>query len=931
MTSSSPVQNVVVDSTIGTLVQIGVINGPSVLQFVQQAPLPVEALELAAQTLAKNVFRQWREEANAWDIAKPEPIRVRWRASWPDADHPYNVGGEVAGQGDRVGTMAEAFLALRQRRLVVLGEAGAGKTTLAVLLTLDLLTRRLRGADGGPVPVFLSLETWQAERDHLRTWLARRIAEDHPGLPRVDGRHPAERLVSDGQILPVLDGLDELPVHRRAFAVEALNHALRDGDPLILTSRTAAYRDVLRDMRGISAAAVVEALPVRGQDAVAYLESGTSPLHLDRWRPVFEELRESPPEPVALALSNPLMLWLARRGYAQPHTDPAELTDTTRLPTPASIEEHLLEHIVPAVFSPLPHAPDRLHAPGAWDPVRARRHLAFLATFLADRHRTEFAWWQLHRHPLVRVLTVLVVPALCAVTAWIVGASGAVLDRSGATSDLARAGAELPFATALVLTGLLLMFQRLWFRRRDGRPRRLANPFRLGAALRSAGRATSLGRALKAASVVALPTLLLSGWALTTPFAAPLVAMAVCSTLLAPLLLVAISAPSDTEDATSPDELLRDERRALVCSLVTVAPLIGVGQGAMDWLLPEVSGAGVVWALLGWFGAAVVLVPFSPWSRWLLAKVSLAALDRVPWSLMEFLRHAHRAGLLQRSGGVYRFRNLRLQEHFSRRGRRDGRDGRGGGGGRDGRGVRDGSDRRDGPASAGSARNPASREATPTGRHVFSVTRPGYGKPLIAPGRSLFDAEQEPLAGRPNWAVREDEHGFRAWGRHRGLVLGHWNTVALAAPLHFVLFAAYGDGRNGFRFVLFWLAVGVAVTLSGLLRRPLILDLQLTHDRLTYTVGRHQGVVPWRDTARVEVSKVSQRGWKGATYGVVITLYPGAPSPHRKLRVGERRYVVLPLMSLSPAVPADLGAALARYAGARWSAPGPASSAPGEP
>jgi hypothetical protein len=896
LSSSSPVQNIVVDSTIGTLVQIGVINGPSVLQFVQQAPLPVEALELAAQVLAKNVFRQWREEANAWDIAKPEPIRVRWRASWPDADHPYNVGGEVAGQGDRVGTMAEAFLALRQRRLVVLGEAGAGKTTLAVLLTLDLLTRRLRGADGGPVPVFLSLETWHAEREHLRTWMARRIAEDHPGLPRVDGRHPAERLLSDGMILPVLDGLDELPAHRQAFVVEALNHALRDGDPLILTSRTAEYRAVLRDMRGISAAAVVEALPVRGQDAVAYLESGTSPLHLDRWQPVFEELRESPPEPVALALSNPLMLWLARRGYAQPYTDPAELTDTRRLPTPASIEEHLLEHIVPAVFSPLPHAPDRLHAPGAWDPVRARRHLAFLATFLADRHRTGFAWWQLHQHPVVRVVTVLAVLALCAVTAWGVGALGTALDDSGAASDVARAGAELPFSTALVLTGLLLAFQRLWFRRRDGRPRRLANPFRMGAALRSAGRATSLGRALKAASVVALPTLVLSGWALTTPFAAPLVAMAVCSTLLSPLLLVAISAPSDTEDAITPDELLRDERRALVCSLVTVAPLIGVGQGAMDWLLPEVSDAGVVWALLGWSGAAVVLVLFSPWSRWLLAKTSLAVLDRVPWSLMEFLRHAHRAGLLQRSGSVYQFRNLRLQQHFSRRG---------GPGGH---------------ASAGSP--PASGEAAAAGRPVSSATRPGRpGKPWAAPGRSLADIEQAPLAARETWAVREDEHGFRAWGRHRGLLVGHWNAVALAAPLHFVLFAAYGDWRTGFRFVLFWLAVGVLVTLGGLLRRPLTLDLQLTHECLTYTVGRHQGVVVWRDTARVEVSKLSHRGWKGVTYGVVITLYPGVPTPHRKLRVGERRYVVLPLMSLSPAVPTDLGAALARFAGARWSPP----------
>ncbi|MFM9588656.1 NACHT domain-containing protein [Streptomyces scabiei] len=902
MSAPSSGDNIVVDSTIGTLVQIGVINGPAVLQFVQQAPLPVDPLERAARTLAENVLRQWRAEANAWDIAKPEPIRVRWRASWPDADHAYNVGGEVAGRGDRVGTMAEAFLALRQRRLVVLGEAGAGKTTLAVLLTLDLLARRFRGAGSGPVPVFLPLETWNAERDHLHTWLARRIAEDHPALPRVGGRHPAERLVSDGLILPVLDGLDELPAHRQSYVVEALNRALGDGDPLILTSRTAAYRGVVRDMNGISSAAAVEALPVDGPDALAYLESGTHPRHLERWQPVFEELRESPPEPIALALSNPLMLWLARRGYAAPYTDPAELIDPRRFPTPASIEEHLLEHIVLAVFGPLPHAPDRLHAPGARDPARARRHLAFLAARLTSRGSTEFAWWRLHRVPAVRLVAVLAVPLLCALSAWGIQALNGFLARSASGSSPLRIGAELPFSTALVLTGLLLMFRRLWFRRYDdGRPRRLANPFRLGAALRSAGRATTLRRAVTAAAVPVLPTAAMCAWALTTPYAAPLVTMAVCSTLLAPLLLVVISAPSDTADTSGPDELLRDERRALLLSLVTIAPLIGAGQGAMDWLLPEVSGAGAVWALLGWSGAALVIVLFSPWTRWLLAKTCLATVDRVPWSLMTFLREAHRAGLLQRGGGVYRFRNVRLQEHFSGRGR---------------------------PASAGGF--PARGEAVPAGGDVFAVFRRESGGPVWStPRQSLAGIEEEPLAGRPKWAVHEDGHGFRAWGRHRGLTVAHWNAVALAAPLHFVLFAAYGDWRTGFRFVLFWLGLGVVVMFGSLLRRPLVLDLRLTREGLAYTVGRHEAAVAWRDIARVEVSELSHRGWKGSTYGVVITVYPGAAPHHRRLRVGERRYVVLPLMSLSPSVPSDLGAALARFAGPRWSPPATAPGAAG--
>jgi len=893
VSSSPPVHNIVSDSTIGTLIQVGVLNGPLHLKFVQQAPEPVDPLELAAHTLALSVFSEWRAEANAWGIAHAAPMRIRWRASWPDADHPYTGYGDGGGDVDHVGTMAEAFLTLTRQRLVVLGESGAGKTTLAVLLTLDLLTRRIKEAGEGPVPVILPLETWNAERDHLHTWLAARIAEEHPGLPRIDGRHPAERLVSEGKILPVLDGLDELPPHRRAIVVEALHHALRDGDPLILASRPAAYREAASHLGDLPATAVVEAMPVTGRDAFTHLTGAIPRSHLERWQPVLDELLKSPPKPVALALSNPLMLWLARRVYARSHTEPAELTDTGRFPDRASIEEHLLEGIVPAVLSPLPHSPDRLHAPGRWNTGRARRYLGFLATHLARRHETDFAWWQLYRNPVVLAVTPFVLAAVCAVIAWGVGAMGTVLAGTRSGTESTRPGTELAFSTGLVLTGLLLAFQRFWFRRFDGRPRRLANPFRVGAALRSASRAVSVGRAAKAVSIVIGSTTLLSAWALATAYTAPLMVMTVCSTLLSPLVLAVISAPSDTEDASGPDRLLRDERRALALSLATVAPLIGVGQGAMDWLSPEVSGTGVVWALLGWTGAAVVLVLFSPWSRWLLAKTSLAVLGRVPWSLMEFLRDAHKAGLLQRGGGTYRFRNARLQEHFS------GRRGQGGG-----------------------ALPPAAPGPSTGGRRDFSSAGPWPpGKHRVATRELFAGIERTPLAERPNWEVREDGHSFRVLGRQRGITLAHWNTVAWVAPLHFVLFAAYGEWRTGLWWVLFWVGVGVVVTLVGSLRRAVLLDLQLTHDRLAYTVGRRSGVIAWRDIARVEVSKMSFRGWAGSGYGIVIALHPGVSTPHRSLKVGAGRYAVLPLMSITSTVPADLETAMARFAGTRWRVP----------
>jgi predicted NACHT family NTPase len=92
------------------------------------------------------------------------------------------------------------FGGLPHRRLVVLGEPGAGKSVLALALTLQLLEGR--GPDD-PVPVLLVLSPWDARED-LESWLARRLAEEYPSVtPMPKGAATGYRdLLRKGRILP---------------------------------------------------------------------------------------------------------------------------------------------------------------------------------------------------------------------------------------------------------------------------------------------------------------------------------------------------------------------------------------------------------------------------------------------------------------------------------------------------------------------------------------------------------------------------------------------------------------------------------------------------------------------------------------------------------------------------------------------------------
>ncbi|QIY99067.1 NACHT domain-containing protein [Streptomyces sp. S1D4-11] len=853
------ITNTAVDCTADYLIQIGILKGDLNLTLRTEPPPSDDDAPLATaeRRLARSLLHRWRAEADAWDMTDPEPLPVRWTPSRRVAS-----AGEYMPAGSGTDTIAGAFLMLRpRRRLVVLGSAGSGKTVLSVLLTLELLARRLtRGEDDVPIPLVLSLESWDTRRQSLTEWLVDRLRQDHPGLPPVDGVHPARRLVDDRRVLPVLDGLDELPPHRRAEVLDALNAGLGSEADAVLVSRTAEYGHLDQEGKGLRHATVIESLPLRPADVANYLRRAQPPARTAAWSRLLETLRKEPSAPVSWALTSPLMVWLVRRSYEQHPADPRELVDRKRFPTRAAVEAHLLDRIVPAAFPPRPPDPGRLHPPRAWDAERADAWLSYLALLLSRREESELAWWRLYTAPLPRLLAL---PALLATGILLSLVIKAGMSGYAESAPLGDLSVTTDVTGGIVFAAIARSVTASWFGQRLTEPRRSANPLLFIHALRSLDRHARVGPLVRLATLAggpALIVLLLSLYVFVTPN--PVLVWFSVGGVLPVLLMIVYAAPADTVDAATPDELLRGERSALVTTLTMVAPPIGAGVGAFFGL----SGGSWGWgaAVGAWAGASATLVLLSPWSRWILAKCSLAATGRVPWSLMAFLKDARAAGLLQLSGGTYRFRNHRIQERL------------------------------------------AERYAQERGTASPSSEPPPV--PALADSRDV--------------TVEHTADHYRLRGRSRRLSLAHWAVLGPLMAVFVVRFSVTGQWQDpaSWLVLVFWPFIGTVITVTGFLMPRRRLELELTRDGVTSVIGRRQRSYEWRHVERITVRRAVVRVRDAPSYALQVRLLAGARRPPRRSRLGEGWYFVLPLGSSSSVDP-QLAAALADFAGVRWTSP----------
>nr|SBO93313.1 transcriptional regulator, XRE family [Nonomuraea gerenzanensis] len=625
--------------------------------FRAPARAPTSAdIDTAKDILAGLVTEQWREETVLRSLGDPEPMPLPWRSTERRelVDRPGVIArGAVAFPGlpMHIKDMASRFRALPCGRLVILGGPGTGKTTLAVQLLLELLRTR---EPGERVPVLVSAARWD-ERVHprLQDWLASFLAMDYPAL-RAEALGPGipEALAARGELLPVIDGLDELPEHARTDMLRALNRSMCENDQLILTCRTDQFAESVDELGDVlRAAAVIEPQPMDPGAAADYLEACLPSIPRPAWSQVLQSLRTGAAPALAQVTSTSLGLWLVRVTYIATRADPAPLLEYGR-GSAADLRDHLCDELIPALVSTRPPAdgPAQPFRPQhAWTPEQVDRWLTYLCRELSvsEVDTRDLAWWHLARHTpnwSARWWSGIAVGAVACLVFVLVGGSPPV-------------GAGVGVLAML----LMVLMTGSWFRETPGH-----------ADFHLRGKLSDLARVLPAGLCVGVLGAVI-GWltgSLLKDEEAGMVAAEQVGLLSGIGFVVVLSLiqwverPATDATARSPRSTWQADRNLTVMRIVS-GLAVGVIGGFIVWRgqlnLIEGIGVGLVGLLFG-----LLLGSHHAWLAYNLTVPRLATRGSLPLRAMDFLDDAHRLGLLRTEGPYYQFRHVELQQHLAR-------------------------------------------------------------------------------------------------------------------------------------------------------------------------------------------------------------------------------------------------------------------------
>ena len=216
-------------------------------------------------------------------------------------------------------------------KLLILGMPGSGKTTTQLELAQALIMRAEEQPDS-PVPVLFNLSSWQNERPTLQNWLVSELKSKYGIRPSI-----SKQWLESRQLLPMLDGLDEVPLHQQPFCVKAINKFLESENrplSLVVCSRIENYN------------AYTKLLQLNGAICLRELTNYQIQVFLERVeRTDFWNLIHN--DPVLLDLvSNPLLLSVATLVFPQ-----ISATDWQQITSSENCLERLLDAYIHQMFT----------------------------------------------------------------------------------------------------------------------------------------------------------------------------------------------------------------------------------------------------------------------------------------------------------------------------------------------------------------------------------------------------------------------------------------------------------------------------------------------------------------------------------------------------------------------------------------------------
>jgi len=207
-------------------------------------PRPKTPQERTRLAMIRNVRKFWIDGVLKTSLSNVELLDLDISPDYESVNHPWQKLLNLSTDEDGELLTSKQIMTYFENlngKLLVMGAPGAGKTTMLLTLTEQLL-RRAERDPVYPIPVVLNLSTWSQSRTTIEEWI-----EDELHTKYQTPRRIAREWIDSDNLTLMLDGLDEVDGRYRDTCVQAINsyreaHGFVD---IVLCSRTDEYNQLM--------------------------------------------------------------------------------------------------------------------------------------------------------------------------------------------------------------------------------------------------------------------------------------------------------------------------------------------------------------------------------------------------------------------------------------------------------------------------------------------------------------------------------------------------------------------------------------------------------------------------------------------------------------------------------------------------------------
>ncbi|MFE1101995.1 NACHT domain-containing protein [Nocardiopsis alba] len=371
-------------------------------------------LEEIKLEIKRRESRATRDAIEGLDVVESEIIPVRWLPGNNEIKTRGNINLNNKSI-EATSTSAPLFVSsirsdLTHQRVVLLGEPGMGKSSFLTLISKSLQAQPQKSEnEDPPIPVsvglgsakFLPKEAKLPAEEEMISALARTVRSELPENAAKNLTNESfEVLLEEGEIILLLDGLEDLPEGYRKKLLYFLN--LNQDINFILTSQPSRYWDT-PSSREIKNTLLLTAQKPTESDRIRYIKDAIVPHHEDheKWDRFSENIQTRKEHPASQFLNTPMRLWLLRQKYQTPSSDPNELFNKEEFSTEKSVSDHLNKGLVRArMASWKPEKSDirpwHTSPKFPYSEKEVLRYLGFLGATSREQGNSEIKLWKLY-------------------------------------------------------------------------------------------------------------------------------------------------------------------------------------------------------------------------------------------------------------------------------------------------------------------------------------------------------------------------------------------------------------------------------------------------------------------------------------------------------------------------------------------------------